>query len=57
MGSVVVRTRSDVRGPRSELGEGGGAVALMVVPLSCHAALSEDAPLSSYRSGKHVRVW
>ena len=29
----------------------------MVALLSCHAALPEHAPLSSYRSGKHVRVW
>ena len=54
VGSVVVRTRSEVRGPRSELGKGGGAVAVMVALLSCHAALPEHAPLSS---GKHVRVW
>ena len=33
VGSVVVRTRSEVRGPCSELGEGGGAVALMVALL------------------------
>ena len=57
VGSVVVRTRSEVRGPRSELGKGGGAVAVMVALLSCHAALPEHAPRSSYRSEKHVRVW
>ena len=57
VGSVVVRTRSEVRGPRSGLDEGGGAVALMVALLSCHAALPKHAPLSSYRAGKQVRAW
>ena len=33
VGSSVVRTRSEVRGPCSELGEGGGAVALTVALL------------------------
>ena len=33
VGSVVVRTGSEVRGPRSELGEDGGAVAHMVNPI------------------------
>ena len=56
-GSVIVRTRSEVRGPCSELGDGGGAVALVVALLSCFAALPEHAPLSSYRSGRQVRVW
>ena len=42
-------TRSEVRGPCSELGEGGGAVALMVALLSCFAALPQHVPLSSYR--------
>ena len=57
VGSVFVCTRSEVRGPCSELGEGGGAVALMVALLSCFAALPEHAPLSLYRSGRQVRVW
>ena len=30
VGSVIVRTRSEVRGPCSDLGERGGTVALMV---------------------------
>ena len=47
--SVVVRTRREVRGPCSELDEGGGDVALMVARLSCFAGLPEFAPLSSYR--------
>ena len=29
----------------------------MVALLSCFAALPEHAPLSSYRSGRQVRVW
>ena len=33
VGSVIVRTRSEVRGPCCELGEGGGTVALMVALL------------------------
>ena len=49
VGSVIVRTRSEVRGPCSELGEVGGAVALMVALLSCFAGVPEHAPLSSYR--------
>ena len=35
VGSVIVRTRGEVRGLCSQLGEGGGAVALMVALLSC----------------------
>ena len=56
VGSVIVRTRSEARDPCSELGEGGGAVAIMVALLSCFAALSEHAPLSSYSSVRQVRV-
>ena len=57
LGNVVVRTRSWVRGPRSGLGEGVGAVVFMVALMSCHLALPENAPLSSYRSGQQVRAW
>ena len=49
VGSVIVRTRSEVRGPCSELGEGGVAVALMISLLSCFAGVPEHASLSSYR--------
>ena len=45
-GSVIVRTRSEVRGPCSELGEGVGDVAVMVALLSWFAVLPEHAPLS-----------
>ena len=44
-------------GPCSALSERGGAVALLVVLQSCFAALPEHAPLSSYRSGRQVRMW
>ena len=54
VGSVIVRTQSEVRGPCSELGEGG---ALMVALLSCFSALPEHAPLSSHCSGRQVRMW
>ena len=57
VGRVVVHTRSEVRSPRSELGGGGRAVALMVALLSYRAAQPKHALLSSDRSGKHVRVW
>lgn len=52
---VVVRTRTEVRGSCSELGDGGGAVALKVTLLSCHGALPEHGPLSSYRLGGPVK--
>ena len=56
VGSSVVRTRSEVRGPCSELGEVCGAVPLSVELLLYHAALLEHAPLASYRSrGKEER--
>ena len=57
MGNVVVRTRSEVRVPRSGLGEGGGAIAPVVALISCHVALPEHAPLCSYRFGQQVRAW
>lgn len=56
-GNVRVRTRDDVHGARSGYRADGGAVALMVDLLSCHPTLPDSAPLSSYRSGREVRVW
>ena len=53
----MVFTWSEVSGPPSGLGEGGGTIALMVALMSCHVALPEHAPLSSYRSGQQVRAW
>lgn len=50
------RVLSEFRGPRSELGEGGRAVSLMVALLSCHLALREHVPLSSCCSGRQVRA-
>ena len=55
-GSVVVRTRSEVRGPCSELCEGGGAVALMIaLLLSCFVSLLEHAPFKG--ASKSVGMW
>ena len=56
-GDVRVRTRDYVHGPRSGYRAHGGAVALMVELLSYHPTLPDSAPLSSYRSGREVRVW
>ena len=56
-GSVIVRTRDDARGARSGVGAGGGAVALMVEPLSSYPTLPDSVPLSSYRCANEVRVW
>ena len=55
-GNVRVRTRDETSGPRAGYRADGGAVALLVELLSCHATLPADAPLSSYRSGREVRV-
>ena len=55
--SVRVRTRREVRDSKSSFREDGGTVALMLVELmSCFPSLPDHAPLSSYRSGKSVRV-
>jgi len=56
IGDVKVRTRDEVSGPRAGYRVNGGAVALMVELLSLHATLPADAPLSSYRSGREVKV-
>lgn len=55
-GNVRVRTRDEVAGPQSGVRARGGAVALVVELLSCHATLPDSAPLASYRSGRAVRV-
>ena len=55
-GSVRARTRTEVRGSKSSFRVCGGAVALMLELISCFSSLSGHAPLSSYRSGKSVRV-
>ena len=49
--------RDDARGTRSGVGEGGGAVALMVELLSSYPTLPHSAPPSSYRYANEVRVW
>ena len=56
IGSVRVRTRDKITGPRSGCRAGGGTVALMVELVSCHRSLPTSAPLSSYNCGKSVRV-
>ena len=56
-GNVRVRTRDESHGPRSGYRADGGAVALMVELLSCHPTLPDSGPLSSYRSGREVKVW
>lgn len=55
-GNIRVRTRDEVTGPQSGVRARGGAVALVVELLSCHATLPDSAPLASYRSGRAVRV-
>ena len=56
LGSVRVRTRDKITGPRAGYRADGGAVVLMVVLMSCHKSLPASAPLSSYICGKSVRV-
>ena len=56
VGSVRVRTRSEVRGPRSSSTADGGAVAPMLELMSCFPGLPDHAPLSSCRCGKALRV-
>lgn len=52
-----MRTRGDARGARLVVGAGGGAVALMVEPLSSYSTLPDSASLSSYRYDSEVRAW
>lgn len=56
-GSLIVRTRDECRGPRSEVDAGGGAVAVLVELLSVHPALPRNAALSSVRCGGSVAAW
>ena len=46
----------EISGPQSGYRADGGAVALMVELMSCHATLPDDAPLSSYRIGREAEV-
>ena len=57
IGEVRPRTRDAVSDPQSGYRADGGAVALMVGSLSCHATLTDDAPLSSYRIRREVKVF
>ena len=56
IGEVRARTRDEISGPQSGYRADGGAVALMVELMSCHATLPDEAPLSSYRIGRDVKV-
>ena len=56
IGSVCVRTRDEMAGPRAGYRADGGAVALVVELMSSHRSLPASAPLSSYICGKSVRV-
>ena len=55
IGKVRARTRDEISGPQSGYRAGGGAVALTVELMSCHATLPDDAPLSSYRFGREAK--
>lgn len=57
LGTVRLRTRDEVYGPRSGYRTGGGAVALMVALMSRYPTLPDHAPLSSYRDGRQVKVF
>ena len=57
IGTVRVRTRDEVTGPRAGYRADGGAVALMVELMSCLRSLPASAPLFSYNCGKSVRVF
>jgi len=51
-GASILRTRDVAQGPRPRAGAGGGAVALLVELMSCHAMLPENAPLYAFRNSK-----
>ena len=56
MGSVRVRTRTEIHGSKSSFSVYGGAVALGLELISCFSGFTDHAPLSSYRGGKSVWV-
>lgn len=58
-GAYVIRVREVARGASSQIGAGGGAVAVLVELMACHLALPEDAPLCSFRCrrSKTIKVW
>ena len=56
MGSVRVRTRTEFRGSKSSFRVYGNAVALVLELMSSFSSLPDHATLSSYSSGKSVRV-
>ena len=56
IGEMRARTLDEISGPQSGYRADGGAVALIVELMSLHATLPDDAPLSSYRIGREVKV-
>ena len=56
MGRIRERTRTEVRGSKSSLRVHGGAIAFTLEMMSCHSSYPDYAPVSTYRSGKPVRV-
>lgn len=58
-GSTLFRTRDVAHGYLSQVGAGGGAVAILVELMSSHFALPGNVPLCSYSSGREggTRVW
>ncbi|CAM9479372.1 unnamed protein product, partial [Scytosiphon promiscuus] len=56
IGRVGARTRDKVHGPQSGYLAESGAVASTVELMSCHPTLPDHAPLSSFRSGRDVKV-
>ena len=52
MGACVTRVRDVARGASSQIGAGGGAVAVLVELMACHLALPENAPLCSFRCSR-----
>ena len=54
MGSVRVRTRTEVHGSKSSFRVYGGAVALRLELMSCFSSFPDHAPLSTYWSGKSI---
>ena len=56
MGSVHVRTRTEIRGSKSSFRVYGGAVGHMLESIDVMLSSLPYRPLSSYRRGKSVRV-
>ena len=57
IGSVRVRTRDEITGPRSGYRAGGGAVALMVELMLCHRSLPASAPFPRTIAGSQSECY